>query len=123
MAYGLVNAPSYFQVFMNDVFRDMVGKFIIVYLDDILVYSNNYSQHVQHISKVLEHLLQYHLYAKAENCEFHKRKVSFLGYNTGPAGVAMEQDKSLGSHYLAGSAEGSRTAMLPGFCKFLSLLY
>lgn len=88
MAYGLANVPSYFLAFMNDEFRDILGRFIVVYLDDILVYLWNYTQHVQHMCQVLARLLHHHLYAKAEKCEFHKTEISFLGYR-----IAMEQDK------------------------------
>lgn len=72
---------------MSDVFRDMLAKSVIVYLDDILVYSPDYPTHV---CQVLERLIQHNLFAKVEKCEFHKTEISYLGYRIGPKGVAME---------------------------------
>lgn len=66
MAYGLVNATAFFQAFMNDVFRDMINRYIIVYLDDILIYSKNLAEHVTHVRKVLHRLLTHRLYTKAK---------------------------------------------------------
>lgn len=68
MVYGLVNAPFFFQAFMNYVFRDMLNHFVVVYLDDILIYFISYSEHVKHVRKVLLHLLEHGLYAKAKKC-------------------------------------------------------
>ncbi|KAI2650806.1 Transposon Tf2-6 polyprotein [Labeo rohita] len=93
MPFGLVNSPSYFQAFINDVFRDMLNRWVIAYMDDILVYSNSYSEHVQHVRSVLQRLIQYKLYAKEEKCQFHQEKVAFLGYVISPEGVAMDEAK------------------------------
>lgn len=75
MAYGLVNAVwlrSFFQAFMNDVFREMLNS-VIVYLNDILIYSKTYSEHVSQVGNVIHRLHKHGLYAKAKKCEFHKR--------------------------------------------------
>lgn len=80
MAYGLVNAPLFFQAFINDVFRDMLNRFVVVYLE-----------HVRHVRLVLS--LAYGLYVKVEKCKFHKKELSFLGYRIGPSGVNMEESK------------------------------
>ncbi|KAL0186709.1 hypothetical protein M9458_018379, partial [Cirrhinus mrigala] len=93
MPFGLSNSPSIFQSFMNDVFRDMLGKGVIVYIDDILIYSNSMSEHIQHVRKVLQRLIQYQLYAKLEKCEFQRTSTSFLGYIISPEGVAMDEKK------------------------------
>ncbi|KAL0161744.1 hypothetical protein M9458_045469, partial [Cirrhinus mrigala] len=93
MPFGLSNSPSIFQSFMNDVFRDMLDKGVIVYIDDILIYSNSMSEHIQHVRKVLQRLIQYQLYAKLEKCEFHRTSTSFLGYIISPEGVAMDEKK------------------------------
>ena len=77
MSYGLVNAPAVFQGFMNDVFRDMFNRCVIVYLDDILIYSRSYSEHVKHVIAVLHRLRAHGLYAKAEKCEFHQCESHF----------------------------------------------
>uniref|UniRef100_A0A4W5K794 Gypsy retrotransposon integrase-like protein 1 n=1 Tax=Hucho hucho TaxID=62062 RepID=A0A4W5K794_9TELE len=93
MPFGLSNSPSVFQSFINDVFRDMLNRWVIVYIDDILVYSNTYEEHVQHVRTVLQRLIDHQLYAKAEKCEFHQTSTSFLGYIINQEGVAMDEKK------------------------------
>ncbi|KAI2661215.1 Transposon Tf2-9 polyprotein [Labeo rohita] len=93
MPFGLANSPSYFQAFINEVFRDMLNRWVIVYIDDILIYSDSYSEHVQHVRAVLQRLVQHQLYAKQEKCEFHQQSISFLGYIISPEGVAMDESK------------------------------
>ncbi|KAI2663199.1 Transposon Tf2-6 polyprotein [Labeo rohita] len=91
---GTMNTgPSYFQAFVNEVFRDMLNRWVIVYIDDILVFSNTYADHVQHVRAVLQRLIQHKLYAKEEKCQFHQECVSFLGYIISPEGVAMDDTK------------------------------
>lgn len=91
MSYGLRNAPSMFQSFINDVLRDMLGRFVIAYIDNILVYSSDLPSHVEHFHAVLTRLLENQLYIKGEKCEFHQGSVSFLGYVISPAGVIMDE--------------------------------
>uniref|UniRef100_A0A3B3BMY4 Gypsy retrotransposon integrase-like protein 1 n=1 Tax=Oryzias melastigma TaxID=30732 RepID=A0A3B3BMY4_ORYME len=93
MPFGLCNAPSVFQAFVNDVFRDLLNKFVIVYIDDILVYSDTLEEHVSHVRQVLQRLIAHRLYAKQEKCEFHQTSISFLGYVISAQGVAMDQGK------------------------------
>lgn len=93
MPFGLVNSPSVFQSFINDVFRDMLHKTVIVYIDDILNYSDTLEEHIQHVRAVLRRLIQHKLYAKAEKCKFHKTSTAFLGYIISPEGVAMDESK------------------------------
>ncbi|KAL0182338.1 hypothetical protein M9458_021713, partial [Cirrhinus mrigala] len=80
MPYGLSISPSVFQTFMNEVFREFLHRFVVVYIDDILIYSRNMAEHRQHVQQVLHKLRQHHLYLKLEKCEFHKPSVQFLGY-------------------------------------------
>ncbi|KAI2666797.1 Transposon Tf2-6 polyprotein [Labeo rohita] len=93
MPFGLANSPSYFQAFINEVFRDMLNRFVIVYIDDILIFSNSLHEHVNHVRAVLQRLISHHLYAKEEKCEFHQDKISFLGYIISSEGVAMDEKK------------------------------
>uniref|UniRef100_A0AAQ4PQG4 Gypsy retrotransposon integrase-like protein 1 n=1 Tax=Gasterosteus aculeatus aculeatus TaxID=481459 RepID=A0AAQ4PQG4_GASAC len=93
MPFGLANAPSVFQAFVNEVLREYIGKCVIVYIDDILVYSTDLEKHVAHVRQVLEKLLENHLYVKLEKCEFHKTQVQFLGYVISSQGVQMDKDK------------------------------
>uniref|UniRef100_A0A3B3HPI5 Gypsy retrotransposon integrase-like protein 1 n=1 Tax=Oryzias latipes TaxID=8090 RepID=A0A3B3HPI5_ORYLA len=80
MPFGLTNAPAVFQRLVNDVLRDFLNRFVFVYLDDILVFSTDQSQHEHHVRLVLERLLENQLYVKAEKCEFHVSSIPFLGY-------------------------------------------
>ncbi|KAL0152355.1 hypothetical protein M9458_052078 [Cirrhinus mrigala] len=81
------------ESFMNDVFRDMLDKWVIIYIDDILIYSDTLSEHIQHIRTVLKRLTQYQLYAKLEKFEFHRTSTSFFGYIISQEGVAMDEKK------------------------------
>ncbi|KAL0198153.1 hypothetical protein M9458_006693, partial [Cirrhinus mrigala] len=93
MPYGLSISPSVFQTFMNEVFWEFLLQFVIVYIDDILIYSQNMAEHRQHVQQVLHKLRQYQLYLKLEKCEFHQSSVYFLGYNISAEGVHMDQRK------------------------------
>ncbi|KAI2657226.1 Transposon Tf2-9 polyprotein [Labeo rohita] len=93
MPLGLANSPSYFQAFVIEVFRDMLNRWVIVYIDDILIYSSSYAEHVQHVRAVLQRLIKHQLYCKEEKCEFHQEKIAFLGYIISPEGVAMDERK------------------------------
>ncbi len=71
----------------------MLDHYVIVYIDDILVYSETLQEHVQHVRSVLQRLIKYQLYAKLEKCEFHTTSVAFLGYIISQEGVAMDESK------------------------------
>ncbi|KAL0149021.1 hypothetical protein M9458_055636, partial [Cirrhinus mrigala] len=71
----------------------MLNRWVIVYIDDILIYSDFFQEHVNHVRSVLQRLRQHQLYAKLEKCEFHLTKISFLGYIISPEGVAMDDSK------------------------------
>ena len=93
MPFGLTNAPATFQHLMNHHFTDMMDKFVICYLDDILIYSNSLEEHKTHVAKVLQRLREAGLYAKAEKCEFHTKEVEFLGFVVDPDGIKMDKHK------------------------------
>ncbi|TWW62587.1 Retrovirus-related Pol polyprotein from transposon 17.6 [Takifugu flavidus] len=80
MPFGLSNAPAVFQELVNDVLRDMINVFVVVYLDDILVFSRTMEEHHQHVRLVLQRLLENRLFIKAEKCVFHSASVGYLGY-------------------------------------------
>lgn len=71
MPFGICNAPAAFQNLINDILRDMLGRWVFAYLDDILVYSNTIQEHVQHVRAVLHRLRTHWLYCKLEKCAFH----------------------------------------------------
>jgi hypothetical protein len=75
MSFGLTNAPAYFMYLMNSVFMPKLDKFMVVFLDDILVYSENDEDHAEHLRIVLTRLKEHKLYAKLSKCEFWLKKV------------------------------------------------
>ncbi|KAK3517705.1 hypothetical protein QTP70_015707, partial [Hemibagrus guttatus] len=93
MPFGLTNAPAVFQALINRVFQDLLGKWVIAYIDDILVCSAFLEEHVLHVREVLSRLQQHHLYVKLEKCEFHRSTVTFLGYVVSRRGVEMDEVK------------------------------
>lgn len=93
MPFGLTNAPAVFQRLMNDIFQQYLDRFILIYLDDILIYSENEEQHIEHVRIVFELLLKNQLYCKFTKCEFHVDSVEFLGYIVSNNGLQMNPKK------------------------------
>src|SRR5579859_8086069 len=80
MSFGLTNAPAYFMYMMNSVFMEYLEKFVVVFIDDILIFSKNEEEHATHLRLVLQKLREHKLYAKRSKCEFWLKEVSFLGH-------------------------------------------
>ncbi len=93
MPFGLTNAPAVFQHLMNDIFREYMDEFVVVYIDDILIFSKNQDGHDKHVRLVLVMLREHGLYAKLEKCEFDKSSVAFLSYVISPDGIFMDKSK------------------------------
>jgi hypothetical protein len=93
MPFGLTNRPAIFQHLMNDIFREYMDEFVVVYLDDILIFSKNQEDHNKHVRLVTTTLREHGLYAKLEKCEFDKSSVAFLGYVISPDGIFMDKSK------------------------------
>ena len=93
MSFGLTNAPAYFMNLMNKVFMEELDKFVVVFIDDILIYSTSIQEHEQHLRVVLEKLRAHKLYAKFSKCEFWLEKVAFLGHILTVEGVAVDPEK------------------------------
>jgi len=85
---GLTNAPTTFQAFMNHIFRDILISFVVIYLNDILIFSDSLEDHQVHIQHVLERLHEYNLHSKPEKCLFHMQKIEFLGFMVTPTGIS-----------------------------------
>jgi hypothetical protein len=80
MFFGLTNAPTTFCTFMNDIFWEWFDDFVVIYIDNILVYSNFMEEHVEHLRKVFQKLKENKLYVKFEKCEFGVTEVDFFGH-------------------------------------------
>jgi len=93
MPFRLSNAPAAFQQFINEIFGDLLDMYIVVYLDNILIYLNNLEDHRKYIEEVLRHLRTYQLYAFPAKYAFHKESIEFLGFILGPEGLAMDKHK------------------------------
>ncbi|KAJ1573263.1 hypothetical protein NDA15_002942 [Ustilago hordei] len=93
MPFGLANALAHFQSFINDIFRDIIGIYVVVYLDDFLIFSDTEEAHVKHVTEVLTRLRSNRLFAKLSKCEFHTKTVEFLGYIIKPTGIEMDPEK------------------------------
>ncbi|KAL4017223.1 hypothetical protein IC575_024901 [Cucumis melo] len=90
MSFCLTNAPAVFMDLMNKVFKDFLDTFVIVFIDDILIYSKTEAEHEEHLHQVLETLRANKLYAKFSKCEFWLKKVSFLGHVVSSEGVSVD---------------------------------
>ena len=90
MSFGLTNAPAYFMYMMNKVFMEFLDKFVVVFIDDILIFSKIEEEHAEHLRLVLQKLREHKLYAKRSKCEFWLKEVSFLGYVVSNGGIAVD---------------------------------
>jgi hypothetical protein len=93
ISFGLTNAPTYFMYLMNKVFMEYLNKFIVVFINDILIYSRSEEEHEKHIHLVLQKLREHKLYAKLNKCEFCMKQVAFLRHVISKGGVSMDPSK------------------------------
>jgi hypothetical protein len=93
MSFGLTNVPAYFMYLMNSVFMPELDKFMVVFIDDILVYSKNEAEHAKHLRTVLQRLREHRLYAKLSKCDFWLKEIKFLGHTISKGGIAIDPDK------------------------------
>ena len=101
MTFGLTNAPSAFMDLMNRVFKPYLDQFVVVFIDDILIYSRSLEEHTHHLRTTLEVLRRHESYAKLSKCEFWLRKVVFLGHVVSNEGVSVDPQKIQGKEVLS----------------------
>jgi hypothetical protein len=93
MSFGLINALTYFMYLMNKVFMQYLDKFVMVFIDDILIYSRSEEEHKEHLRLVLQKVREHRLYAKLNKCEFWLKHVAFLGHVISKGGISMDPSK------------------------------
>ena len=93
MPFGLTNAPATFMSTMNDIFTLVLDQFVVIFIDDILVYSTDLEEHMRHLRHALQTLRENQLYAKLSKCEFAKQEMEFLGHVVTPTGLKLDPKK------------------------------
>jgi hypothetical protein len=93
MSFGLTNAPTYFMYLMNKVFMEYLDKFVVVFIDDILVYSRSEEEHEEHLHLALQKLREHRLYAQLSKCEFWMKQIAFLGHVISKGGISVDPSK------------------------------
>jgi hypothetical protein len=93
MSFGLTNAPAYFMYLMNKGFMEYLDKFVMVFIDDILIYSRSEEEHEEHLHLFLQKLQGHKLYAKLSKCEFCLKQVTFLGHIISKGGISVDPSK------------------------------
>jgi hypothetical protein len=93
MSFGLTNAPAHFTYLMKSIFMPDLDKFVVVFIDDILIYSKNEEEHAQHLRIILTRLREHQLYAKFSKCAFWLEEIQFLGHVLSAMGIAVDPSK------------------------------
>lgn len=93
MPFGFTNAPASFQALMNEVFMDYMRKFVLVFFDDILIYSDSLDSHLQHLRIVFETLKQHKLFVKKSKCSFGQARLEYFGHVVSSEGVSADKSK------------------------------
>jgi len=93
ISFGLTNTPAHFMYLMNSVFMPELDKFVVVFVDGILVYSKNEEEHAEHLHIILQRLREHKLYAKFSKCDFWLKEVQFLGHVISEGGISVDPSK------------------------------
>jgi hypothetical protein len=105
MYFSLTNAPAYLMYLMNKVFMEYLDKFVVVFIDDILIYSKDEEEHEKHLHLVLQTLRDHQLYAKLSKCEFWLKEIPFLGHFISEGGISVDPKQDQGYFELEYSQE------------------
>ncbi|KAF8691051.1 hypothetical protein RHS03_08835, partial [Rhizoctonia solani] len=119
MTFGLTNTPAAFQHFMNKLFKDLLDVCIIIYLDDILIYSKDDASHTQHVHEVLWHLMENQLFCKASKCTFHMTSVEYLGIIVLDKGFSLDKLKIQAVQEWPTPTKVKEVQLFLGFANFL----
>ena len=93
MPFGLTNAPTVFMCLMNNIMHKYLDKFVVVFIDDILIYSKNEAEHKGHLRMVLQELQEQQLFAKFSKCDFFKDEIQYLGHVVTKEGISVDPEK------------------------------
>ena len=93
MPFGLTNEPTTFMCLINNVLSKYLDKFVVVFKDDILIYSKTKEEHYEHLKIILQVLRERQLYAKLSKCDFYKDKIQYLGHAISQEGISVDPDK------------------------------
>jgi hypothetical protein len=93
MSFGLITTPTHFMYLINSVFMPELDKFVVVFIDDILIYSKSEEEHVQHLRVILQRLRDHQLYAKLSKCAFWLKEILFLGHVISAEDIAVDPNK------------------------------
>ena len=93
LPFGLTNAPVAFMNLMNKIFHDCLDKFVLVFIDDILIYSKNEEEHQRHLEIILKRLREHTLYIKLSKCVFYQKEIQYLGHTISAQGIAVDPSK------------------------------
>ncbi|KAF8643525.1 hypothetical protein AX16_008987 [Volvariella volvacea WC 439] len=122
--FGLTNSPATFQSIMNDIFQEEIEQgFVIVYINNILIFSKSEEEHQEHVIRVLRKLRDNNLFLKPSKCEFHKITIPYLGFILGQGKISMEQEKVNAVTQMANSYHQETTLVLSRVYQFLPLIH
>ncbi|KAF8696468.1 hypothetical protein RHS03_07867, partial [Rhizoctonia solani] len=119
MTFGLTNAPASFQHFMNNLFKDLLDVCVIIYLDDILIYSKDDASHTQHVHEVLRRLMENQLFCKASKCTFHVTSMEYLGIIVSDKGFSLDKLKIQAVQEWLVPTKVKEVQLFLGFANFL----
>ena len=101
MPFGITNAPAVFMYLMNNVMHKYLDKFVVIFIDDILIYSKSEEEHKEHLKIVLQELRKHQLFAKFSKCDFFKYNIQYLGHVVTKEGISVDPQKYKGNRRLA----------------------
>ncbi|CAC5408177.1 Retrovirus-related Pol polyprotein from transposon 297,Retrovirus-related Pol polyprotein from transposon 17.6 [Mytilus coruscus] len=118
LPYGLANSPATFNLIMNEVIRDLNWKSALVYVDDILIYSKNFEEHLCHLAALFDKLIEANLKLKPSKCQFACKEVQYLGHIITKEGIAVDPEKTTSVHSFVAPKNVKEVRMFLGLCNY-----